>query len=155
MSEALEWDVRVPLVSNVYVLVDVLLALFLVSGMLAGFLLYVTGFSDVIGVLRLFILVDAVLIVLLLMVMGVVFSNQFKLQYRLDAGGVKVRVGEFESSLNRTAWLVSSTVQRYGFTGGRVYALVTKEHYVPWSRATRAIYDEQRRVVSLNVIQGR
>jgi len=130
--------------------VDALLALFLVSAALAGAVLYVSGFGDVLGVLRLFILADAVLIVLLLMVMGFVFSMRFQLLYRLDSDGVLIRVGEFEGSLNRAAWVVSSFVQRYGFTGGRVYALVDEELYVPWGVVSRAVYDERRRVVSLN-----
>lgn len=150
MSDVLEWDVRVPLVSNVYVLVDVLLALFLVSALLAGGILYLTGFSDVYGVLRPFVVADAVLIVLLLMVMGFVFTKQFQLIFRLDGDGVLVRVGEFESSLNRVSWRVSSFVQRFGFVGGQVYALVDEELYIPWNRVYRAVYDESRRVVSLN-----
>jgi hypothetical protein len=150
MGEALEWDVQVPLVSNVYVLVDVLLALFFVSTGLAGVVLYAIGFGDVIDVLRLFIVAVAVFIVLLLMVMGFVFSNQFQLLYRLDDDGVLVRVGEFESGINRAAWVVSSIVQRYGFSGGRVFVLVNEELYVPWVRVSRAVFDDRHRVVSLN-----
>jgi hypothetical protein len=55
MSEVIEWGIRVPLVSNVGILVDVLLVFF-VSAMIAGGLLYVNGFVDAYSVLRLFVM---------------------------------------------------------------------------------------------------
>ncbi len=150
MGEVLEWDIRVPLVSNVYVLVDLLLVLFLVSAALAWAVLYASGFSDVVGVLRLIIVADALIVVALFMVMGYIFTNQFQLYYRLDSMSVLVRVGEFDGSLNKLAWRVSSLIQRLGFMGGRVYVLSDKEQSISWSSVFRAVYDERRRVISLN-----
>ena len=149
MSEAIEWDIRVPLVSNVYVLIDILIALLLVSGSMMTLVLYVTGFTDVYGVFRLFLIADGVLIVLLFMVMGVVFTNRFQLLYRLNTEGVLVRVGEFESSLNRMAWSVTGFVQRYGLSGGRVFSMVNEELFVSWDGVSRAVFDDRRRVASL------
>ena len=149
MSEVIEWDIRVPLVSNVYVLVDILIALILVSGALIVVVLYVTGFIDVYGVFRLFLIADGVLIVLLFSVLGLVFTNRFQLLYRLDSYGVLVQVGEFESSLNRMAWSITGVVQRYGVTGGRVFSMINEELYVSWDKVSRVVYDERRRVASL------
>jgi len=149
MSEVLEWDIRVPLVSNVYVLVDILIALLLVSGAIMTLVLYVTGFTDVYGVFRVFLIADGVLIVLLFMIMGMVFINRFQLLYRLNAEGVLVRVGEFESSLNRMAWSVTGFVQRHGISGGRVFSMINEELFVSWDKVSRAVYDERRRVASL------
>ena len=149
MNEAFEWDIRVPLVSNVYVLVDILFALLLVSGALLAVVLYVTGFSDIYGVFRIFLIADGVLIVLLFMIMGVVFTNRFQLLYRLDDAGVLVRVGEFESSLNRMAWSVTGFVQRYGVSGGRLFSMVNEELFVSWDKVSRVVFDDRRRVASL------
>ena len=149
MNEAFEWDIRVPLVSNVYVLVDILFALLLVSGALLVVVLYVTGFVDVYGVFRLFLIADGLLIVLLFMVLGVVFTNRFQLLYRLNADGVLVRVGEFESSLNRMAWSVTGFVQRHGISGGRVFSMINEELFVSWDKVSRVVLDDRRRVASL------
>ena len=146
----LEWDIRVPLVFNVYVLVDVLIALLLISGGFAAFFLWVTGFKDIYAVIRLFLIADGLLIVLIYGVMGLVFLNRFQLLYRLDDTGVHVRVGEFESSLNRASWAITSFVQRHGISGGRAAALMNEEQLTPWSRVTRAFYDERRRVATLS-----
>ena len=153
MSETFEWDIRVPLVSNVYVLVDILFVLLLVSGALLAVVLYVTGFADVYGVFRLFLIADGVIIVLLFMVMGVVFTNRFQLLYTLNPDGIHMRVGEFESSLNRVAWRITGVVQRYGISGGRVFSMVNEELFVSWDKVSRAVFDERRRVASL--ISGR
>lgn len=149
MSEAFEWDIRVPLVSNVYVLVDILIVLLLISGALMAVVLYTTGFTDVYGVFRLFLIADGVLIVLIFMVMGVVFTNRFQLLYRLDSDGVLVQVGEFESSLNRMAWRITGFVQRYSISGGRVFSMINEELFVSWDTVSRAVYDERLRVASL------
>ncbi|MGW8180233.1 MAG: hypothetical protein ACWGQW_15955, partial [bacterium] len=61
-SKEYQWDIRVPLVSNVYVLVDILIIVVFFSAALAGLVLYLIGFSSVFSVLRLFIIADAVLI---------------------------------------------------------------------------------------------
>ena len=149
MSEVIEWGIRVPLASNVYVLIDILIALLLVSGAMMTLVLYVTGFTDVYGVFRLFLIADGVLIVLLFMVMGVVFTNRFQLLYRLNTEGVLVRVGEFESSLNRMAWSVTGFVQRHGVSGGRVFSMVNEELFVSWEKVSRVVFDGRRRVASL------
>ena len=149
MSERFEWDVRVPLVSNVYVLIDILLVLLVLSLGLAGLVLSVVGFDKVYEVLRLFVIADGFVILLLYSVMGFVFLNRFQLIYHIDGEGVQVRVGEFESSLNRAAWKVSSLVQRYSFTGGRVHSLMNEEHYVPWSSVKLYFLDEKHRLISL------
>jgi hypothetical protein len=148
-TRVLEWDVRVPLVSNVYVLVDILLLVVFISAVLAGAILFMTGFSSVFTVLRLFVIADAFFIVALFMVMVYVFTSLFQLHYRLDADGVLLRLGEFDSGLNHAAWVVSSLAQRLSFTGGRVYRLVNKEQYVQWGVVARAVFDVKRRVANL------
>ena len=148
-SNELEWDIRVPLVSNVYVLMDILLMLLLLSGGLAIVILYWVGFKHLYSVLRLFIISDGFMILLLLSVMSFVFLNMFKLIYRLDEEGVQVQIGEFESSINKAAWKVSSFAQRHSFTGGRVYALTNEKFSVQWGSVTRYIIDDHRQVVSL------
>ncbi|MCW4011720.1 MAG: hypothetical protein NWF07_01880 [Candidatus Bathyarchaeota archaeon] len=149
MSEEFSWDVRIPLVSNVYVLLDILIVLLVLSLGLAGIVLSFVGFDKVYDVLRVFVIADGFVILLLYSVMGFVFLNRFQLIYHIDSEGVQVRVGEFESSLNRAAWRVSSFVQRYSFTGGRVHSLMNEEHFTPWSSVTRYFYDPKHRVVSL------
>jgi len=150
MNDVLEWDIRVPLVFNAYVLVDVLIALLLVSGGFVAVFLWVTGFTDVYGVIRLFLIADGLLIVLIYGVMGLVFLNRFQLLYRLDDTGMHVRVGEFESSFNRIAWIITNFVQRHGISGGRASALMSEEQHISWSRVTRAYYDERKRVATLS-----
>jgi len=149
MAEVFDWDVRVPLVSNVYVLIDILIVLMVLSLGLSGVVLFFVGFDKVYAVLRVFVIADGFVILLLYSVMGFVFLNRFQLIYHIDTEGVHVRVGEFESSLNRMAWRTSSIVQRYSFTGGRVYSLMNEEHYVSWSSVTRYFFDSKHRVVSL------
>ena len=148
-SKEYQWDIRVPLVSNVYVLVDILIIVVFFSAALAGLVLYLIGFSSVFSVLRLFIIADAVLIVALFMVIGYVFTNLFQLNYRLDEKGVTLKLGKFDSGLNHAAWVISSLVQRLSITGGRVYRLVDKQQSVQWSDVTRAVFDEKRRVANL------
>ena len=149
MAEVFDWDVRVPLVSNVYVLIDILIVLMVLSLGLSGFVLFFVGFDKLYEVLRVFVIADGFLILLLYSVMGFVFLNRFQLIYHIDTEGVHVRVGEFESSLNRMAWRISSIVQRYSFTGGRVHSLMNEEHYVPWSNVTMYFFDEKYRLISL------
>ena len=149
MSEEFDWDVRIPLVSNVYILLDILIVLLVLSLGLAGVVLFFVGFDKVYDVLRIFVIADGFVILLLYSVMGFVFLNRFQLIYHIDSEGVHVRVGEFESSLNRMAWRVSSFVQRYSFTGGRVHSLMNEEHFTPWSSVTRYFFDPRHRVVSL------
>lgn len=149
MTEVFDWDIRVPLVSNVYVLVDILIVLLFLSLGLSGVVLFFVGFDKVYEVLSIFVIADGFLILLLYSVMGFVFLNRFQLIYHIDSKGVHVRVGEFESSLNRAAWMVSSFVQRYSFTGGRVHSFMNEEHFTPWSNVTRYFVDPRRRVVSL------
>jgi hypothetical protein len=149
MCEVLEWDVRVPLVSNVYVLVDILILLILVSGTLGVLILYLTGFENVYDVFRLVLIADGVLIILIFMIMGFVFTNRFQLHYKLDKTGLQVRVGEFHSSFNRLAWRITSFVQRYGVSGGRVFVMVDEVLFVPWIEVSHAVCDTQRRVASL------
>jgi hypothetical protein len=147
--EELEWDIRVPLVSNVYVLVDVMMVVVILSAIIAGVMIFVVGVQDIYAVIRLFLISDAVLIVLIFLVMGFVFLNQFQLIYRLDDEGVLCTVGEFESSLNRAAWSISAFTQRFSLTGGRLLSMFNERLYVPWSRVTRAVFDERRRVATL------
>jgi hypothetical protein len=149
MVETIEWDVRVPLVSNVYVLLDILLVLLVLSLGLAGVVLSFVGFDKVYMVLRFFIIADGFVILLVYSVMGFVFLNRFQLIYHVDDEGVHMHVGEFESSLNSMAWKISSLVQRHSFTGGRVNSLMNEEQYVPWSRVTRYFFDPKHRLVSL------
>jgi len=149
MAEVFDWDVRVPLVSNVYVLIDILIVLMVLSLGLSGVVLFFVGFDKVYEVLRIFVIADGFVILLLYSVMGFVFLNRFQLIYHIDTEGVQVRVGEFESSLNRMAWRISSIVQRYSFTGGRVHSLMNEEHYVPWSNVTMYFLDEKYRLISL------
>jgi len=149
MIEAFEWDVRVPLVSNVYVLIDILIVLLVLSLGLAGGVLFFVGFDKVYEVLRIFVIADGFMILLLYSVMGFVFLNRFQLIYHIDDEGVHVRVGEFESSLNHAAWKVSSFVQRYSFTGGKVHSLMNEEYFTTWSSVTRYFFDPKHRVVSL------
>ncbi|MBD3170990.1 hypothetical protein GF326_00820, partial [Candidatus Bathyarchaeota archaeon] len=108
----MEWDIRVPLVSNVFVVVDVLVVFLLLSGGLAGLVLFLTGVS-VYRVLRVFLIADGVLIVLLLGVIGYIFTNRFMLKYRIDDEGVLVQVGPFTNQVNRAAWRISSFIQRH------------------------------------------
>ncbi len=150
MSETFEWDVRIPLVSNVYVLLDILIVLLGLSLGLAGVVLAVTGFDKVYMVFRIFVIADGVMILMLYSVMGFVFLNRFQLIYHVDDEGVQVHVGEFESRVNHAAWMVSSFVQRYSFTGGRVHSLMNEAHHTSWSSVTRYFYDARHRVVSLN-----
>jgi len=149
MAEVFDWDVRVPLVSNVYVLIDILIVLLVLSLGLAGGVLFFVGFDKVYEVLRIFVIADGFMILLLYSVMGFVFLNRFQLIYHIDGEGVQVRVGEFESSLNHAAWRVSSIVQRYSFTGGRIHSLMNEEYYVPWSSVTMFFLDEKQRLISL------
>ena len=149
MASELNWDISVPLVSNVYVIVDVLLALLLLSGGLAIIILYLVGFEHLYSVLRLFVIADGFMIVLLLSVMSFVFLNMFQLIYHIDENGVQVRVGEFESNINRAAWRVSSFTQRHSFTGGRVYAITNEQLSVKWENVSRYVVDERRRVINL------
>jgi hypothetical protein len=149
MSDVLEWDVRVPLVSNVYVIVDILFLVLFLSAAMAGLILYLTGFQNVYAVLRLFILADAVLVVLLFMVMGFVFTNQFQLRYRLSDEGVHCVVGDFEGSINRAAWVISGLAQRFSFTGGRTLSMVNEKMFVSWSQVARAFFDDRRKVATL------
>jgi len=149
VTSELEWDISVPLVSNVYVIVDILLALLLVSSGLVVVIVYWVGFEHLYSVLRIFVIADGFMIVLMLSVMSFVFLNTFQLIYRLDETGVQVRVGEFESNINRAAWRISSFAQRHSFTGGRVYAMTNEQHSVKWDAITRYVVDERRRVVNL------
>jgi hypothetical protein len=149
MSDSLDWDISVPLVTNVYVIIDLLLVLLFLSGALAVATLYWVGFDHLYSVLRLFVVADGFMIVLLLSVMSFVFLNRFQLIYHIDDEGVQVHVGEFESSINRLAWRVSSITQKHSFTGGRVYALTNEQQSTSWDSVTRYIVDEHRRVISL------
>jgi len=149
LSEDIEWDVCVPLVSNIYILVDMLIILILLSMALAGVVIYLTGFSHIYDVFRLFIIGDGVVIILLLFVMSLVFLNRFHLIYRLNDEGVHVRVGEFESSLNRAAWRISGLAQRWPYSRGFTPILLNEELYVPWSSVKRFFSDPKRRVVTL------
>ena len=149
MSEEYDWDIRVPLVSNVYVLLDILIVLLVLSLGLAGVVLAVTGFDKVYEVFRLFLIADGVMIPLLYSVMSYVFLNRFQLIYHMDTEGVQVRVGEFESRLNQAAWRISSFTQRYSFTGGRVHSLMNEKHSTKWIDVTRYYYDPKHRVISL------
>jgi hypothetical protein len=148
MSEVIEWGIRVPLVSNVGILVDVLLVFF-VSAMIAGGLLYVNGFVDAYSVLRLFVM-TCFAHRFLLITMGFVFTNQLLLLFGLDSCGALVRVGDLGGNINRAAWEISSFIQRFGFMGGRVYSLVNEEMYLSWNGVVKAFYNKRRRLVSLN-----
>lgn len=148
MYEDLEWDIRVPLVSNVFVVVDVLVVFLLLSGGLAGLVLFLTG-VNIYRVFRVFLIADGILIVLLFGVIGYVFTNRFMLKYRIDDKGVLVQVGPFTNQVNRAAWRFSSFIQRHGFHGGRVFTLDDESLFVPWSRVTRVVVDERRKVATL------
>ena len=92
---------------------------------------------------------DGLLIVLLLSVMGFVFTNRFILLHRLDEAGILIQVGNFEGYLNKTAWSITSFVQTHGFYESRTSGMINRDHFVPWDSFTRAVFDYQRRVVSL------
>jgi len=79
MAEVFDWDVRVPLVSNVYVLIDILIVLMVLSLGLSGVVLFFVGFDKVYEVLRVFVIADGFVILLLYSVMGFVFLNRFQL----------------------------------------------------------------------------
>mgnify|MGYP006280252243 FL=1 len=148
MHEDLEWDIRVPLVSNVFVVVDVLVIFLLLSVGLAGLVLFLTGVS-VYRVFRVFLIADGILIVLLFGVIGYVFTNRFMLKYRIDDEGVLVQVGKFTNQVNRAAWRISSFIQQHGFHGERVFTLGDESLFVPWGRVTRVVVDERRNVATL------
>ncbi len=102
MHEDLEWDIRVPFVSNVFVIMDVLVVFLLLSGGLAGLVLFLTRFS-VYRVFRVFLIADGILMVLLFGLIGYVFTNRFMLTCRIDDEGVLVQVGSFKNQINRFA----------------------------------------------------
>ena len=145
----LEWDIRIPLVSNVYVLVDMMMVVLFLSAIIAGFMIFVAEVQDVYAVFRLFLLSDSLLIVMIFIVMGFVFLNQFQLIYRIDEEGILCTVGEFESSLNRAAWNISAFTHSHSITGGRLLSMFNERLYVPWSRVTRVAFDERRRVATV------
>ena len=47
MSDILEWDIRVPIVSNVYVLVEILISLILFSVLIGAVVIYFTDIWEV------------------------------------------------------------------------------------------------------------
>ena len=83
------------------------------------------------------------------MIMGFVFTSRFQLLYRLDKKGILLRVGEFESNLNRMAWIISRFVQSRGGNSSRFFVLMKEELYIPWDKIYRTSYDHRRRIVSL------
>jgi hypothetical protein len=149
MSDVLEWDIHVPLVSNVSVIVELLIALILFSAVLGTAVIYLTDISDIFIVFRFFLIIDGILIVLMLTIMGFVFTNRFRLLYRIDENGILTQIGDFEGKFNKLAWRITSFVQNHGFQSSRTSSMLNKKSFIPWDNLSHVVFNYKQLAATL------
>jgi hypothetical protein len=148
------WEVNVPLLTNRFIMYDLLkvwgfssLGLFL---LLAGIAVYDRNWRAFTGMLPLVGLVSAGLLALLILVMLGFFGNRFPMGFRLDPQGALVvslsRRGRWG---NRLALVLGALAGKPGVAGAGLMGMAQETTVVAWDEVRRLKVHAPTRVISL------
>ena len=150
MTDTHEWRIDVPMLTNSYMIMDILFVIIGSAGMLGALLFLVMGGEDILAILEILVLATGGLIVLAFFVIGVVFLNKMELVFKVDEEGIRCDLGEYTGNLNRLAWMVTSISQKVNPTGGALIAKGRESTFVAWTDIEKAVFDGRKRVISVS-----
>lgn len=149
MSE-ITWTREVPLLTNSYMVMDVLFVLLFGGGGLAAVLILIMGFSEILAILRIVTLATGILIVLAFLTMGVIMLNNVEMTFTVNEDGIRTTMGKKENRLNKVALFLGLLAGKPGLTGTSMLAMSREQSFVEWSSIEKAVMDEKKRVISLS-----
>jgi hypothetical protein len=150
----ISWEVNVPLLTNRFILYDLIkvwgfssLGLFLI---LTGIAVYDRNWRAFTGLLPVVGLVSAGLLALLILVMLVFFGNRFPMGFRLDRqGAVVVSLSRRGRWGNRLAVVLGALAGKPGVAGAGLLGMAQETTGMAWDEVRRLKVHAQTRVISL------
>lgn len=149
MSE-IKWTSDVPLMTNYYMVMDVLFVI-LFGGTGLGVLMFlVMGGSEILAILEIITVAVGILIVLAFATMGILMLNNVEISFTLDEIGVQAVLGKKENWVNKVALFFGILARKPGLMGTSILAMSEEQTFVEWSDIQNVVMDDRKRVVSLS-----
>jgi hypothetical protein len=150
MSEQIKWEREVPLMTNYYLVMDVLFVI-LFGGAGISFMLYlVMGAGEIYVILEIVTIAIGALIVLAYMVMGVFMMNNVEMRFTINEKGIQIVLGNKENRINRIALFFGSITGKLSLMGTSALAMSREQTFVEWSSIQKAVLDERKKVINLS-----
>lgn len=148
--DEVKWTYEVPLLTNSYMIMDVLFALLFGAGGLAGVLILIMGLEEVLVILRIVMLATGILIVLAFLAMGVIMLNNVEMTFTVNEKGIHTSLGKKENRINQIALVMGLLTLKPGLMGSSMLAMSREQTSINWSDIQKGVMDDKRRVISLS-----
>ena len=150
------WDINFPLVTNVYVMGDMLAVWGITWILMAGILLTLALFSGHSGTLSAMLEVIPILgfvclalFVVSILVMVVIFRNRFYAVFMVTRKGASYQVSGAQSKANTAVAILGAVAGKPGVVGAGLLAKAQEGEFFEWSDVFRVNLDSDRHVVIL------
>ena len=145
-----KWTREVSLLTNYYIVMDVLVVI-LFGGAGLGFILFlIMGATEIYAILQIITLATGILIVLAFLTMGIVMMNNVEMTFTLDEKGIKTVLGKKENRINKIALFFGLLTGKLGLMGTSVLAMSREQTFVEWAVIQKAVMDDKKKVISLS-----
>lgn len=145
-----EWTKEVPLLSNSYIIMDVLFAVLVGSAGLGAILLLIMGWAEIFTVIRILTLTTGVVIVMAFIAMGVIMMNDVTMTFTVDETGVGTKMSKRESRINRISLALGFLSSKPGLMGSSMMAMSRESTFTEWKDIETAVMDDRKKVISLS-----
>lgn len=156
ISQEIVWDISFPLVTNVYIMGD-MLAVWGITWVLMSAILLVMGLfssnsgtlSAMLEVIPILGLVCLGLFVVSVLIMAVIFKNRFSAVFMVNAKGASYNVSRAQSKLNTAVAVLGAIAGKPGVAGAGLLAKAQEGEFFAWSDVFRVDLHSGRHVVIL------
>ncbi len=150
MPDPINWTREVPLLTNYYIVMDVLFVILFGGAGLGIILFLIMGGSEIIAILQIVTLATGILIVLAFLTMGLIMLNNVEMTFTLNEKGIRTVLGKKENRINKIALFFGFLSGKPGLMGTSMLAMSREQTFVEWSSIQKAVMDDRKRVISLS-----
>jgi hypothetical protein len=148
-SAVIKWSKNISLVTNVFVLKDMVLVLGTASLFLLALLVVISGGEGLDGLIMLWAVVTGIMVVVFLFSMAVVLWNRVGMNFELNAEGVGFAAGSRERKMNTAVAIIGVLAGKPGVAGAGLLAKSSESISYEWPEIKKVIVYPKQKVIYL------
>jgi hypothetical protein len=148
-SAVIKWSKNISLVTNVFVLKDMVFVLGIASLFLLALLVVISGGEGLDGLIMLWAAVTGIMVVVFLFSMAIVLWNRVGMNFELNAEGVGFTAGSRERKMNTAVAIIGVLAGKPGVAGAGLLAKSSESISYEWPEIKKVIVYPKQKVIYL------
>jgi uncharacterized membrane protein YedE/YeeE len=150
-STAIMWKKKVPLLTNLFIMKDMVLVLGIACGVLLAFLLLISGGEDLDQIIQVWALVCAIIGGLLVVSCLIVFFNRMNMEFSVGPEGVLMAVGSKERKIDSAVAIIGMLTGNIRVAGAGLLAKSNEALLAEWPKIKKVTIYRNQKVIALKI----